>query len=159
MAARRRVAGANLFTDSVRALNPADGSIRWHYQWTPHDVWDYDGVNENILVDDRGRKLLAHFDKNGYLFLLDRTNGTLVRAPPFAKATWGDIDATTGKVTVRQTPTAQGVEICPGPAGAKEWVHASYNQKTRLLYVPVIDRCATYKTKPAESRRNHLLGR
>ena len=64
--------GDNLYTNSVVALDPDDGSLKWHYQWTPHDVWDYDGVNENILFDQGGQKLLAHFDKNGYLFVLDR---------------------------------------------------------------------------------------
>jgi alcohol dehydrogenase (cytochrome c) len=144
--------GANLFTDSVLALDPDDGTIRWHYQWTPHDVWDYDGVNENILIDDGSRRLLAHFDKNGYLFLLNRVSGKLVRAVPYARATWGDIERDTGKVTVRLTPTVQGAEICPGPAGAKEWVHASYSEKTRLLYVPVIERCAVYRTRPSRFR-------
>jgi alcohol dehydrogenase (cytochrome c) len=58
--------GGNLYTDSVLGLNPADGSLRWQYQWTPHDVWDFSGVNENILIDDGDRKLLVHFDRNGY---------------------------------------------------------------------------------------------
>ncbi|MBW3656162.1 MAG: PQQ-binding-like beta-propeller repeat protein, partial [Gemmatimonadetes bacterium] len=90
--------GSNLYTSSVVAFDPDDGSTRWHYQWTPADVWDYDGVNENILIDRDGRKLLAHFDKNGYYFLLDRTNGQLVTVAPFARTTWGDIDRA-GRVT------------------------------------------------------------
>jgi alcohol dehydrogenase (cytochrome c) len=122
---------------------------RWHYQWTPHDQWDYDGNNENILLDIDGRKLLAHFDKNGYLFVLDRTNGKLVRVVPFARTTWGRIDAS-GKVTVMRVPTQEGTEICPGPAGAKEWNHAAYSPRTRLLYVPIIDGCATLKLIPGE---------
>ncbi len=138
--------GSNLFTNSVIAVDPDDGAIRWHYQFTPHDVWDYDGVNEMILLERDGRKLLAHFDKNGYLFLLDRTNGALVRASPFGRVTWGKIDSATGKVTVLRTPTPEGTDICPGPAGAKEWNHAAYSQQTGLLYVPVIEACATFKT-------------
>jgi alcohol dehydrogenase (cytochrome c) len=143
--------GTNLYTDSVLALNPDDGSMRWYYQWTPHDVWDYSGVNENILFDQGGRKLLAHFDRNGYLFILDRTDGKLVRVTPFGRVTWGEIDST-GKVTVKKIPTKEGIEICPGSAGAKEWVHAAYSPRTQLLYAPIIDACATFKLIPGEFR-------
>jgi alcohol dehydrogenase (cytochrome c) len=146
--------GANLYTSSVLALNPDDGTIRWHYQWTPHDLWDYDGVNENILFDQGGRRLLAHFDKNGYLFILDRTNGQLVRAAPFAQADWGEIDPTPGRVRVRKTPTAEGTDISPGPAGAKEWSHAAYSPRSGLLYAPVIEATARYKLVPGEFRES-----
>ncbi|HEX6928492.1 MAG TPA: PQQ-dependent dehydrogenase, methanol/ethanol family [Gammaproteobacteria bacterium] len=146
--------GDNLYTSSVIAIDPDDGSMRWHYQWTPHDLWDYDGNNENILFDHNGRKLLAHFDKNGYLFILDRTNGELVRAVPFVNATWGDIHETTGEVTVRKKPTADGTVICPGPAGGKEWTHAAYSPKTGLLYAPVIDGCATFTLVSGEFRES-----
>jgi alcohol dehydrogenase (cytochrome c) len=148
--------GDNLYTNSVLALDPDDGAIRWHYQWTPHDLWDYDGVSESILFDqDEGgtrRKLLAHFDKNGHLFVLDRTNGALVRAGTFGRVTWGAIDPTTGRVTPKLTPTEQGVDICPGPAGLKEWPHAAYGRETGLLYVPVVEQCATYKLMKSEFR-------
>ncbi len=137
-------AGPNLFTNSVIAVDPDEGKIRWHYQFTPHDVWDYDGVNEMILLEREGRKLLAHFDKNGYFFLIDRTDGTLVRATPFGRVDWGRIDETTGQVTVLRTPTPEGAQICPGPAGAKEWSHAAFSRQTGLLYVPMIEACATF---------------
>lgn len=143
--------GNNLYTNCVLAIDPDDGSLRWHYQWTPHDVWDYDGVNENILFDRDGRKLLAHFDKNGYLFVLDRTTGKLVLAQPYARTTWGSID-NTGRVTPKLVPTKEGVEICPGPAGAKEWVHASFSARTGLLYVPIIEQCATFKNRRDDFR-------
>ncbi|MCC2641754.1 MAG: adh [Nitrospira sp.] len=143
--------GANLYSDSVLALNPDDGSLRWHYQWTPHDVWDYSGVNENILFEEGERKLLAHFDRNGHLFILDRTNGEFVRVTTFTRVTWGEIDAT-GKVIVKKIPTEEGIEICPGPAGGKEWVHAAYSPRTKFFYVPVIDACAMYKLIPGEFR-------
>jgi alcohol dehydrogenase (cytochrome c) len=140
--------GNNLYTCSVVALDPDDGSLRWHYQWTPHDVWDYDGINENILFEQGGRRLLAHFDKNGHLFILDRTNGRFVRAVPFGRVTWGEINSTTGQITVRRTPTPEGTHICPGPAGLKEWPHASYSRTTGLLYTPVVEVCGTFKLKP-----------
>lgn len=146
--------GDNLYTSSVIAFDPDDGSLRWHYQWTPHDQWDYDGVNENILFEQGGQKLLAHFDKNGYLFVLDRTDGRLVRATPFARATWGQIDPTSGRVDVQRPPTPEGVHVCPGPAGAKEWPHASYSPRTGLLYTPVVEACGTFKLVPTEYRES-----
>ncbi|MDQ3280694.1 MAG: PQQ-dependent dehydrogenase, methanol/ethanol family [Acidobacteriota bacterium] len=144
--------GTNLYTNSVLAIDPDDGTIRWHYQFTPDDVWDYDGVNENILFDQGGRRLLAHFDRNGYLFILDRTNGQLVRAVQYGdKVTWGEIDAS-GRVTQRLKPTKEGTVICPGPAGAKEWPHASYNPRTGFLYAPIVDACATFRLVPQQFR-------
>ncbi len=144
--------GDNLYTSGLVAIDPDDGVLKWHYQWTPHDVWDYDGVNENILFDLDGRKLLAHFDKNGYLFILDRTNGKLVRATKFGRVTWGDINPTTGKVDVKLTPTPEGALICPGPAGLKEWPHAAFSPRTSLLYTPVVEACGVFRTRPAEFR-------
>ena len=142
--------GANLYTSSVLAIDPDDGKMRWYYQWTPHDVWDYDGNGENILFDAGGRKLLAHFDKNGHLFVLDRTNGKLIRARPFVeRLTWGKIGAN-GTVEVKKTPTREGADICPGPGGGKEWTHAAYSPQTRLLYAPTIESCATFRVVPTK---------
>jgi alcohol dehydrogenase (cytochrome c) len=141
--------GDNLYTDSLLALDPNSGAIRWHYQFTPHDVWDYSGVNENILFEEGGRKLIAHFDRNGYLFILDRQTGQKVTITQFGdRVNWGRIDPVTGQVSQRREPTREGIEICPGPAGSKEWPHASFSRETRLLYTPVIDACATFKTYP-----------
>ena len=75
--------GDNLYTDSIVAVDVDSGQIRWHYQCTPHDVWDYDSIAECILFEKDGRKLLGHFDKNGYFFVLDRTNGERVSITPF----------------------------------------------------------------------------
>ncbi|MBB5158561.1 PQQ-dependent dehydrogenase, methanol/ethanol family [Saccharopolyspora phatthalungensis] len=133
--------GDNLYTDSVIAVNPDNGEIRWHYQYNPHDLWDYDSTMENILFEQDGRKLLAHFDKNGYFFVLDRTNGELVRVAPFVdRVTWGEIDPD-GTVTPKIYPEKEGepVHFWPGPAGGKEWTHAAYSPRTQLLYAPVQD--------------------
>jgi alcohol dehydrogenase (cytochrome c) len=133
--------GDNLYTDSVIAVNPDNGEIRWHYQYTPHDLWDYDSTMENILFEQDGRKLLAHFDKNGYFFVLDRTNGQLVRVTPFGeRITWGEISPD-GKVTPKVFPKNEGepIHVWPGPAGSKEWTHAAYSPKTNMFYVPVQD--------------------
>ncbi|MGQ0561503.1 MAG: PQQ-dependent dehydrogenase, methanol/ethanol family [Gemmatimonadota bacterium] len=144
--------GANLYTNSILALDPDDGSLEWYFQVMPHDVWDYDAVNEPILFDQNGERLLAHFSKNGYLYVLDRTNGRLKYAAPFTRVTWGEVDARTGIASPRLLPTPGGTTICPGPAGGKEWNHAAYSPRTRLLYAPVVDLCAEFTTGPAEFR-------
>jgi alcohol dehydrogenase (cytochrome c) len=148
--------GDNLYTDSVVAVDVDSGKIQWHYQYTPHDVWDYDSTMENILFELDGRKLLAHFDKNGYFFVIDRTNGELVRVVPFVdRIDWGEIDAD-GKVTAKVFPEAEGdpVHFWPGPAGAKEWTHASYSPKTGLFYVPVQDVGATATRRRREFKES-----
>ncbi|GAA2364262.1 PQQ-dependent methanol/ethanol family dehydrogenase [Saccharopolyspora halophila] len=146
--------GDNLYTDSIVAVDVDAGDIRWHYQCTPHDVWDYDSTMENILFDQDGRKLLGHFDKNGYFFVLDRTNGELVSVTPYVdRIDWGTITRD-GKVTPRKYPDAEGdpVHFYPGPAGAKEWTHAAYNPETELFYVPVQDVGATATRRRREFR-------
>jgi len=148
--------GDNLFTDSIIAVDVDSGQIRWHYQCTPHDVWDYDSIAENILFEQDGRKLLGHFDKNGYFFVVDRTNGELVGITPFVdRIDWGAITRD-GQVTPRRYPDKEGepVHFYPGPAGAKEWTHASYSPKTGLFYVPVQDTGATATRRRREFKES-----
>jgi alcohol dehydrogenase (cytochrome c) len=148
--------GDNLYTDSIIAVDVDAGQIRWHYQCTPHDVWDYDSIAECILFEHDGRKLLGHFDKNGYFFVLDRTNGDLVQITPFVdRITWGAITRD-GKVTAKVYPDEEGVPVhfYPGPAGAKEWTHAAYSPKTELFYVPVQDVGATATRRRREFKES-----
>jgi alcohol dehydrogenase (cytochrome c) len=148
--------GDNLYTDSIIAVDVDAGQIRWHYQCTPHDVWDYDSIAECILFEAEGRKLLGHFDKNGYFFVLDRTNGELVQITPFVdRITWGAITRD-GQVTARVYPDKEGepVHFYPGPAGAKEWTHAAYSPKTELFYVPVQDTGATATRRRREFKES-----
>ncbi|MEJ2870578.1 PQQ-dependent dehydrogenase, methanol/ethanol family [Actinomycetospora sp. OC33-EN08] len=149
--------GDNLYTDSVVAIDVNSGEIRWHYQFTPHDLWDYDSTMENLLFDaPDGRKLLAHADKNGYFFVLDRTNGELVRVFPFVdRITWGEITPD-GKVTPKIYPDEEGVPVhfWPGPAGGKEWTHMSYSPQTGLIYIPVQEVGATATRRRREFKES-----
>jgi alcohol dehydrogenase (cytochrome c) len=148
--------GDNLYTDSIIAVDVDSGQIRWHYQCTPHDVWDYDSIAECILFEAEGRKLLGHFDKNGYFFVLDRTNGELVRVTPFVdRITWGEITPG-GQITRKVYPDKEGepVHFYPGPAGAKEWTHAAYSPRTELFYVPVQDVGATATRRRREFKES-----
>jgi alcohol dehydrogenase (cytochrome c) len=148
--------GDNLYTDCVVAVDADTGQIKHHYQYTPHDVWDYDSTMENILFDLDGQKLLGHFDKNGYAFFLNREDCSLVRVVPFVdRITWGEIDSD-GKVTPKVFPDKEGdpVHFWPGPAGAKEWTHAAYNPETELFYVPVQDIGATATRRRREFKES-----
>jgi alcohol dehydrogenase (cytochrome c) len=148
--------GDNLYTDSIIAVDVDAGQIRWHYQCTPHDVWDYDSIGECILFESDGRKLLGHFDKNGYFFVVDRTNGALVQITPFVdRITWGAITRD-GRVTAKVYPENEGepVHFYPGPAGAKEWTHAAYSPKTGFFYVPVQDVGATATRRRREFKES-----
>ncbi|MFD0853864.1 PQQ-binding-like beta-propeller repeat protein, partial [Actinomadura adrarensis] len=137
--------GDNLYTDSCIAVNPDTGELVWHYQHNPHDLWDYDSISENTLFDAGGQKLLGHFNKNGYAYILDRTNGAVERVFPFVdRIDWGTVDAK-GQIQVHKYPDKEGepVHFYPGPGGGKEWTHAAYSPKTGLFYVPVQDVGAT----------------
>jgi alcohol dehydrogenase (cytochrome c) len=102
--------GDNLYTDSGVAVDVDSGEIRAHFQYTPHDLWDYDSTMEHILFDLDGQKLAAHFDKNGFLYILDRTNMEPVRVAPFVdRIDWGEVDEK-GNVTPEH-----GAPLRPGP--------------------------------------------
>src|SRR5919202_530266 len=137
--------GDNLYTDSGVAVDADTGEIKAHFQYTPHDLWDYDSTMEHILFDLDGQKLAAHFDKNGFMYILDRTDMSAVRVAPFVdRIDWGEVEEK-GNVTPKIFPDKEGdpVHFWPGPAGAQEWTHACYSPQTELLYCPVQDIGAT----------------
>jgi lanthanide-dependent methanol dehydrogenase len=148
--------GDNKWSMTIFARNPDNGEAKWAYQMTPHDEWDYDGVNENILFDatigGRAVKALAHFDRNGFGYVLDRTNGKVLVAQPFAHAApnWASrIDLTTG-VPVRNptfgTTSKKNTEgICPAAIGFKDQQPAAYSPQTKLFYVPTNNICMDYE--------------
>ncbi|WP_322981237.1 methanol/ethanol family PQQ-dependent dehydrogenase [Pseudomonas sp. C11] len=142
--------GDNLYSSSRLALNPDDGSIKWHFQTTPHDGWDFDGVNELISFDyqDDGKtvKAAATADRNGFFYVLDRTNGKFIRGFPFVdKITWAKGLDKNGRPIYDDSnrpgsPSAKekGTSVFSAPAflGAKNWMPMAYSQDTGLFYVP-----------------------
>jgi alcohol dehydrogenase (cytochrome c) len=157
--------GDNLYTDSVVALEPETGKLKWHYQYTPHDVWDYDGVNENLLVDldygGRRVKALVHADRNGHFYALDRTNGRFLYAKPFVRVTWTKGFDDQGKpiLNPEAVPTPDGVTVCPGAAGGKEWNGMAWSPFTRFVYVPAIENCAKFFQQRHQSAGNETASR
>jgi alcohol dehydrogenase (cytochrome c) len=154
---------SNLYSDSVVALNADTGKLVWHYQYTPHDVWDYDGVNELVFVDGllhqaKRVNALVHADRNGHFFALERATGRFLYAKPFVRVTWTSGFDAQGRPAVNPgaIPTYEGVEVCPGAAGGKEWNAMSYSPLTRLVYLPVIENCAVFYNYGAEARKKGL---
>src|SRR5690606_20200483 len=121
--------GDNKWSMTIWARDPKTGEARWAYQMTPHDAWDYDGVNENILVDleinGRLRKTLVHFDRNGFAYTIDRTTGEVLVAEPYGPVNWAKgIDKKTGRpIENPEKRTKEGVNttnICPSAMGFKD---------------------------------------
>lgn len=131
--------GDNLYTNSILALNPHDGKLKWYYQTTPHDVEDWDVTAPLVLVDTvyRGqpRKLLLHADKNGFFYVLDRMNGHVLEAKPFVKVTWASGIGPDGRP---QRIPADGI-VCPKEA--TNWNAAAFSPVTHLYYVMATEEC------------------
>jgi alcohol dehydrogenase (cytochrome c) len=142
--------GDDLYTDCVLALEPDTGKLKWYFQFTPHDLFDYDAVETPILIDTvyRGaaRKLLVQANRNGFIYVLDRTDGKFISAAPFVeKLTWAkSIDATGRPVLTGIRPAAEGTRICPGYAGATNWFAPSYNEATHSVYFMALEECENY---------------
>jgi PQQ-dependent dehydrogenase (methanol/ethanol family) len=137
--------GDNKWTSGIFARDPDTGEARWFYQYSPHDVYDYDGINENVLVDVnvRGspRKVLLHPDRNGHLYMIDRATGEVLSAAPFGHITTSKgVDLKTGRprMVAEKEPRPGRVvrDICPGAPGAKDWQPSAYSPRTKLLYIP-----------------------
>ena len=147
--------GDNLYTNSVVALNPKTGKMKWYYQFTPHDTHDWDSVESLIPVDEtwegKPRKLLLHGDRNGMFYVLDRTDGKFLQASQLSsKVTWNTGYTKDGKPILTSTfeATPEGVAICPAGNGGANWQDASYSPVAKLFYVRVSDSCGTYQTSP-----------
>jgi PQQ-dependent dehydrogenase (methanol/ethanol family) len=155
--------GDNKWTSAVFARDPDDGQGVWAYQWTPHDLFDHDGINENLLLDLewRGgpRKVLVHAERNGYVYVLDRTTGEVLSAEPFHYITaYRGVDLRTGRLqVVEEKKPKSGVVvrmICPSAPGAKDWQPMSWSPRTGLLYIPHQNLCMDFEATEA----NYIAG-
>src|SRR5882757_6248507 len=150
--------GDDLYTDCVLALDPDTGKLKWHFQFTPHDLFDYDAVETPILIDasykGEKRKLLVQANRNGYLYVLDRTNGKFLSAVPFVeKLTWAKgIDAQGRPIRTDLKPTPEGTRVCPGYSGATNWYAPSYNESTHSVYFFALEECQTFFSKEEPQR-------
>lgn len=142
--------GLNLWTAAIFARDADTGMAKWAYQFTPHDQWDYDGVNENILLDmtleGKPRKVLVHLDRNGYGYTIDRNSGEVLVAKEFGKQNWSSgVDLKTGQPIVKPQmqpkPEVKLKNVCPPDIGVKDWQPAAFSPRTGLVYAGIFNIC------------------
>jgi len=146
--------GDNLYTSSVLAMRPATGEIVWYYQFTPNDAYDYDAcwelINADINVGGQKRKVIMQLNRNGFLYVIDRTNGKLLAANAFEKVNWAtQVDNETGRPVetdfAKSIRAGKATEHWPSTRGGKNWPHAAFNPETGLLYANTLHEGRMYK--------------
>lgn len=160
--------GDNLYASSILALDRRTGRLRWYYQFTPHDLWDWDATQTSVLVDaewqGRQRKLMLHANRNGFFYVFDREQGTLLLAKRFVThLTWASGIGSDGRPLKlpNQEPSEAGTKVCPSQDGATNWFSPSYDPATRLYYVQTFEKCGIYTKRPQgrwESGKTYLGG-
>lgn len=150
--------GDNLYTCSVLAMDPKTGKIKWHYQFSPNNPFDYDSVAEMVLADmnveGKPTKVLMDANRNGFFYVLDRTNGKLLAANPYVKVNWATgIDMKTGRPietdVSKDAREGKKVTVYPSILGGKNWEPMSFNPQTGLAYANTLAFGGRYKTEPA----------
>lgn len=150
--------GDNLYTGSMLALDPKTGSIKWHYQFTPNDPFDYDGTNELVLTEIDDRKVVMQANRNGFFYVIDRTNGELVAASKFVdRVDWADkIDLETGRPVETEVAAkaraGEQVTYWPSAFGGKNWAPIAYNADKRSVFVNTFRMGMNYKAVEPQYR-------
>jgi PQQ-dependent dehydrogenase (methanol/ethanol family) len=149
--------GLNLFSAAVWARDADTGMARWAFQFTPHDQWDYDGVNENVLIDvpwqGKTRKAMVQFNRNGFAYTIDRQTGEVLVAQPFGNLNWAKgIDMRTGQPIVNPAmqprPNVKLANACPTDIGVKDWQPSAFSPRTGLLYTGMFNICMDVTDHP-----------
>lgn len=160
--------GDNLYSDCILALDRKTGRLIWHYQFTPHDLWDWDATETSVIVDasweGQPRLLMLHANRNGFFYVFDRRDGMLLLAKPFVKnLTWASGIGSDGRPVrlPNQEPTPDGTKVCPSQDGATNWFSPSFNPATGLYYVQTFEKCSIYTKSDGgewESGKSYLGG-
>jgi len=146
--------GDNLYTASVVALDPDTGKLRWHFQYTPHDEHDWDSNQIQVLADltigGRPRKTLITANRNGFFYVLDRTNGAFIQARPYVTTTWAtEVDAKGRPIELpNQRPTTAGTRTCPDLAGGSSYTSPSFDPVRHLFFVSARETCQVFISYP-----------
>jgi alcohol dehydrogenase (cytochrome c) len=151
--------GDNLYSDSLVALDADTGKLKWYYQFSKHDEHDYDATQIPVMVDQGDRHLILQANRNGFFYVLDRTSGKLISANAYAKVTWSDSKDAQGNPMARKdaSPSGDGTRVCPGAAGATNWMSPSYDPQTSLLYVTAREQCDIFSTAPQPYEEGHAF--
>jgi len=150
-------AGDNLYSNSLLAIDPDSGKLKWHFQFTQHDEHDYDATQIPVMLNEGGKKLIVQANRNGFFYVIDRNNGKLIRAESYAKVSWSkDKDAIGRPVAAKAgSPTPDGNKVCPGAAGATNWMSPTYDPQTKLFYVTAREQCDVFSTAPQPYEAGH----
>ena len=147
--------GDNLYSDCILALEARTGKLKWYFQTTPHDLWDWDAAETPLAVDaawqGKPRKLLLQANRNGFFYVWDRTDGKMLLAKPFVRdLTWASGIGADGRpmLNPNQEPTDAGTRVCPSQDGASNWYSPSYNPATGLFYAQTFEKCSIYSKRP-----------
>lgn len=153
--------GDNLYSNSMLALDADTGKLKWYFQFTPHDLYDYDATQIPIILDadwqGRPRKLLIQANRNGFLYVLDRTDGKFLFGKAFGNVTWANGIGPDGKpiLNPRLKLKPDGTRVCPGALGLTNWYAPSYNPDTGLLFVATSTECDIFTSSPQPYRAGH----
>jgi alcohol dehydrogenase (cytochrome c) len=149
--------GDNLYTDSILALEAKTGRLKWHYQFTPHDVHDWDAQEPPVLIDanwqGQPRKLLIEANRNGFFYVLDRSSGQLLLAKPFLKKlNWAEGIGKDGRPILKALPEQPNGDtyVCPGFQGGTNWFSTSFNPATGMYYFNALERCNVFSKSHGE---------
>ncbi len=149
--------GDNLYSSSILALDAKTGKLRWYYQFTPHNVWDYDAQAPSVLIDatwhGQPRRLLLHADRNGFFYVFDRISGERLLSKAFVhNLTWAKEIGRDGRPVLNdnQEPTAAGTRACPALDGASNWFSTAFNPSTGFYYVQTLESCANFVKRNVE---------
>ena len=149
--------GDNLYSDSILALDAKTGKLKWHYQTTPHDLWDWDTTETVMLLNTnwqgQPRKLLAQANRNGFFYVFDRVTGKLLLSKKFInEMTWATgVDANgRPQFVAGQEPSTKGTRVCPSQDGATNWYSPSFNPATGMYYIQTNEKCSVYSLRPVE---------
>jgi alcohol dehydrogenase (cytochrome c) len=148
--------GDNLYSNSLVALDADTGKMKWYFQFTPHDVHDWDAVADPVLldltIDGRPVKAVVQANRNGFYYVLDRTTGKLLATKAYTKINWADGIGPDGRpiLTGKLDPTPEGRLVCPGLGGGHNWEATAYSPKTGLYYFGSTDGCEIFTQRKQE---------
>jgi alcohol dehydrogenase (cytochrome c) len=158
-------AGDNLYSNTLLALNADTGKMNWYFQFTKHDEHDWDATQVPVIVDSGGhsagdsggKRLIAQANRNGFFYVIDRTNGKLISANAYGKITWSDAKDAEGRPVAKQeaSPTLEGHTVCPGALGTTNFMAPTFDPQTALFYVTARDQCDIFSTAPQPYEAGH----
>jgi alcohol dehydrogenase (cytochrome c) len=150
-------AGDNLYSNTLLALDPDTGKLKWYFQFTKHDEHDYDATQVPVMIDQGEKHLIVQANRNGFFYIIDRATGKLISSNAYAKVTWSTSKDAEGRPALDKngSPTAEGNRVCPGAAGATNWMSPTYDPQTKLFYVTAREQCDIFSTAPQAFEKGH----